>query len=91
MDMKFLSLPIAALVLMACAKSEPADGMEDTCGAANYTPFIGTYVDDLPSGLLHVDNLRIIGPTTPITKDLRPDRVNLRVDENDVILEVKCF
>lgn len=83
---RILSLISVLLMNVACVP-EP----EDTCGAAAYEPFIGTFVDDLPSGLLDREDMRIIGPNTPITKDLRPNRVNLMVDEEGTITEVRCF
>lgn len=64
-----------------------ADGPQ--CAADQYQMLVGQ-----PIGEVHTDSLpqplRIYGPDEMVTMDYRPDRMNLVLDADDIVLEVKC-
>ena len=85
-------IPAAGLVLAACA---PVEVTPDTtpipqrCDAAAARSLIGAHVGAVtfPQG----SNVRIVCTTCPTTKDLRPDRLNVRFNEATGIVEsVDC-
>ena len=45
---------------------------------------------DLARELSGADSVRVIGPGEPITADYSASRLNLEVDDNDVILRAAC-
>lgn len=82
----------AGLALAACA---PLEMMPDTtlmpqrCDAAAARSLIGAHVGAVtfPQGA----NVRVVCTTCPATKDLRPDRLNVRFNEATGIVEsVDC-
>ena len=85
-------IPAAGLVLAACA---PVEATPDTtsipqrCDAAAARSLIGSHVGavSFPQGA----NVRIVCTTCPTTKDLRPDRLNVRfVEATGIIESVDC-
>jgi hypothetical protein len=84
----------AAVTLLAgaCAPVEPAVDPVVTparCDAANARSLIGSHVGavDFAAGA----NVRIVCTTCPTTRDLRPDRLNIRFDqETGIIKSVDC-
>ena len=85
-------IPAAGLVLAACA---PVEATPDTtpipqrCDAAAARSLIGSHVGavSFPQGA----NVRIVCTTCPTTKDLRPDRPNVRfVEATGIIESVDC-
>ena len=90
--MRTLILAASGLALAACA---PVDSSPDQtpipqrCDAAAARSLIGTHVGavSFPRGA----NVRIVCTTCPTTKDLRPDRLNVRFNEAMGIIEsVDC-
>jgi hypothetical protein len=82
----------AGLVLAACAPVEP---MPDTtpipqrCDAAAARSLIGSHVGAV--SFAPGANVRIVCTTCPTTKDLRPDRLNVRfVEATGIIESVDC-
>ncbi len=86
------ALPAAAgLVLAACAPVETAapGPVPQRCDAGAARSLIGSHVGAVtfPQGA----NVRIVCTTCPTTKDLRPDRLNIRFNEASGIIEsVDC-
>ncbi len=80
----------AALGLSACAPVEtPTPGGPQRCDAEASQSLIGTHVGavSFPAEA----NVRIVCTTCPTTKDLRPDRLNIRFDEaTGIIQSVDC-
>jgi len=82
----------AGLALAACAPVEPSpDGtpIPQRCDAAAARSLIGSHVGAVtfPQGA----NVRIVCTTCPTTKDLRPDRLNIRfVEATGIIESVDC-
>ena len=86
-------IPVAALALAlaACAPVAAPDAtpMPQRCDAAAARSLIGSHVGavSFPQGA----NVRIVCTTCPTTKDLRPDRLNVRFNEATGIIErVDC-
>ncbi len=80
-----------ALALTACApvvETPPAVGPQQ-CDAEAARSLIGSHVGavSFPADA----NVRIVCTTCPTTKDLRPDRLNIRFDEaTGIIRSVDC-
>jgi len=93
--------PLAAvlsLAVAACATPSlvPDDGPvlpsaeEDTCNARQYARLIGQPADNprLPAESRTVRHLR---PNSIATMDLRPDRLNVLIGEDDLIYALRCY
>jgi len=84
-------LPIlGGLALVACAPvtGTPQVGLQQ-CNAEASRSLIGTHVGavSFPADA----NVRIVCTTCPTTKDLRPDRLNIRFDQaTGIIRSVEC-
>lgn len=87
-------LPIL-MVLAACqseAQDDRGSGNEMaksdvTCGAEAFEERVGQVISDTmdwPEGA------RIVYPWTAITMDHRPDRLNVILDENGTIVQIRC-
>jgi hypothetical protein len=68
----------------------PGDGADGPqCAADQYQMLVGQ-----PIGEVHTDSLpqplRIYGPDQMITMDYRPDRMNIVLDADDIVIEVRC-
>lgn len=80
------------LSLAACAPVEPTPDTTPTpqrCDAAAARSLIGSHVGavSFPQGA----NVRIVCTTCPTTKDLRPDRLNIRfIEATGIIESVDC-
>ncbi len=89
--MRALILMAGALVLASCApvtETSPPAGPQ-RCDAAGARSLIGSHVGAVtfPADA----NVRIVCTTCPTTKDLRPDRLNVRFDEaTGIIRSVDC-
>ena len=89
--MKAITL-LSGLALAACAPVGPSPDqtpIPQQCGAEAARSLIGSHVGavSFPQGA----NVRIVCTTCPTTKDLRPDRLNVRFNEATGIIErVDC-
>lgn len=90
--MRLIALALPLLVLSACVPEEPA--MEappaDACQSAGFQGLIGQPKAVLERMLLPAGS-RVIGPNDPITRDYRPDRLNIEIGANDRIARVACY
>ena len=92
MTIRFFSLAAAALLVAACAPADPAPDLTpfaQRCGSEAARSLIGSHVGavSFPQGA----NVRVVCTTCPTTKDLRPDRLNVRFDQTTGIIEsVDC-
>jgi hypothetical protein len=93
--MRSLALPLAALGLAGCAAypenpagPAPEGAGADACGLVDYGWLRGSNIAavTLPADL----NDRIIRPGMAVTKDYRPDRLNIVVDENGTVTDLYC-
>lgn len=81
----------AALALAACAPVDPtpSEPGPQRCDAESARSLIGTHVGavSFPADA----NVRVVCTTCPTTKDLRPDRLNVRFDQaTGIIRSVDC-
>ena len=91
--MRLIAAAAAAVVLVgACAPTQPTPNPETTpqrCDAAGAQRLVGSHVGavDFAAGA----NVRIVCTTCPTTRDLRPDRLNIRFDQDTgIIRSVDC-
>jgi len=105
MPFKALSPVIAGLLLAGCAgmTSPPAhesapppprvDNQAD-CGAERVQDRIGRdYSESLEASIREESGaaaVRVIRPGEAVTLDHRPDRLNVRLDDDDIISEIDC-
>ena len=62
---------------------------EDTCGARAQIMLVGEYVDGRSfEGLAPI--VRVIGPKQAVTKDYRPNRLNIEYDSKGMIRRLFC-
>lgn len=88
------ALMIVALFLAACQVEEMDGpiivdpGYDEFCPADEYSWMIGRNISavTLPSDL----DDRLITPDTVVTRDYRPDRMNIMVDDDGLITDVNC-
>ena len=66
----------------------------DECGASKVAQFVSQKATSAVRARLAAevghDRIRWVGPDTVVTMDFRPDRLNVALDENDVITGGKC-
>lgn len=88
---RLLALPALLFTMAACQFAEaPASGNpDDTCAAAGIQNLVGQDVSALAAVLLP-EPVRVIGPDDMVTMDFNPARTNIRLDENDRIVEITC-
>lgn len=71
-----------------------ADDRQDMCDADAVQNLVGQdYQQSLDTQLLSdsgAATLRVLRPNTAATMDLRMDRLNVKLDDSDVITEVAC-
>lgn len=86
---------IGALSVASCAPMEasapdvPASGTPQRCNAADAQSLVGTHVGAVT--FASDANVRIVCTTCPTTRDLRPDRLNVRFDQaTGIIRSVDC-
>lgn len=90
--MKLLILATAGVALAACTPVATSPGqtpVSQVCGAAGAQSLIGSHVGavSFPADA----NVRVVCTTCPTTKDLRPDRLNVRFNQDTGIIErVDC-
>ena len=89
--MKLFALAVGGLALAGCAPvADPPAGPEpQRCDADGARSLIGSHVGavSFPAGA----NVRIVCTTCPTTRDYRPDRLNVRFDqETGIIRSVDC-
>ena len=89
--MRAAFLGFGGLTLAACAPvtETPPPAVLQQCDAEAARSLIGTHVGavSFPADA----NVRIVCTTCPTTKDLRPDRLNIRFDQaTGIIRSVEC-
>ena len=85
-----LALPALLITMAACQPVvAPDPGVPGTCAAAGLQNLIGQDVSALAAVLLP-EPVRIIRPDEMVTMDFNPNRTNIRLDENDRIVEITC-
>lgn len=70
------------------ATPSPAVAASSAC---QYSTLIGEYLDDIDQESLFGNKVvRVLRPDSMVTEDYSPDRVNIVVDENNIITSVHC-
>ncbi|MFO7649416.1 MULTISPECIES: I78 family peptidase inhibitor [Halomonas] len=105
MPLKLLPAVIASLLLVGCAgmsspqphESAPPPPRVETsaaCGAEHVQDRVGReYSEALGESIQRESraaSLRVIRPGQAVTLDYRSDRINVRLDADDVITEIGC-
>ncbi|GAB3507578.1 hypothetical protein GCM10027400_06590 [Pseudoxanthomonas daejeonensis] len=96
-----LSAAFAALLLPACSSVQPDPGapghfgsVAGNCNADPVAWAVGKQAEqDVMRRVWHESGaglIRPIGPDTAVTRDFRPDRVNVDIDRNNTITRVSC-
>jgi hypothetical protein len=88
----------AALMAGACAidGAQPPETAKPvtTCQAERVQYLVGRMITDRTAAAAkrgaHTEQLRIILPDTAVTMDFRPDRLNIDVRQDKVILRIHC-
>lgn len=87
----------AALLLTACSSAPreadaptPPPPPADSCGASGLQGLVGRLKSDIPADL-DQSRLRVTCTTCPVTRDYRPDRLNIFFEEaTGVVRQVNC-
>jgi len=75
--------------------AEDVDGGEvrapitGTCGMEDVQHFVGRPRVSVPRTAVP-ENYRVVGPNSVVTMDYRPDRLTIRVDDNDMVESLAC-
>ena len=85
--MKHASFIVLCLPILLAACVAPM--ASDQCGASQLQYLVGQRGSVL-EGMRFSQDLRVIQPGTSVTMDYRADRLNIRIDDRDVIVEVAC-
>jgi hypothetical protein len=92
---------LAAFLLASCSSVQPDPGAPGRAGAAggacNATPVawaVGQQAEQDVMGRVWRESgaglIRPIGPGQAVTRDFRPDRVNVEIDAKNTITRVSC-
>lgn len=88
--MRPLFLLPALLALGACQTSTvPFEPVSDACGSLKYLSTVGTKWTEVPPGTFPPE-ARVIHPDTAVTRDFRPDRLNVHINNKGRIERVDC-
>ncbi|GHC15375.1 I78 family peptidase inhibitor [Aidingimonas halophila] len=70
------------------------NGSDDACGAESVQDRVGRPLSDALQRAIaeesQAERVRVLSPGEAATMDHRPDRLNIRLDEDDVIVEIGC-
>lgn len=86
-----MSLALIVSAMSACQSDRPSgDDIENrTCGADTIAGLVGQPVTEFEA-LGHTGPVRIIRPGDVVTMDYRSDRLNVMLDDQDVITRLAC-
>lgn len=96
-----LPAALASILLAACASVQPDPGAPghhgSTAGACKAEPVawaVGKQAEQDTMRRVWQESgaglIRPIGPDTAVTRDYRPDRVNVNIDKNNTITSITC-
>jgi hypothetical protein len=80
---------IIFLLLTACGGTIQRPDAPDTCGAPLYADLIGQDTRALERVLI-LRMVRVIRPTDAVTMDFRQERINFIVNDDEVIVDIRC-
>jgi hypothetical protein len=85
-----VALLVVPLVLAGCVvTAEPPGEMADQCGAAELQSLVGRPGAVL-DGMRFSQDVRVIQPGMAVTMDYSAERLNIWLDDRDVIERVTC-
>ncbi len=89
LTMRNFTIISALLVLAGCQSSVPFEPVSDPCNSLQHLSTVGTKAEELdrtsfPSGT------RFITPDTAVTRDYRPDRLNVHINEKGRVERIDC-
>lgn len=64
------------------------DNPSDTCGLSQWEPMVGKDISTMRIGV--GKRIRIISPGDQVTMDFVPERLNIYVNDENIITEIKC-
>lgn len=78
----------AALMLVLTGGAEEPAGGDPACGLDRLGDIVGRHIDqiDIPQDIMH----RILPPGAPMTRDFRPMRLNILLDDQGRVTEAFC-
>lgn len=86
---------LMAFVLVAACAQGAVESVADEnspdlsgCNGQEWLAFVGQPAAQLDGKL--PKNARVVAPNSAVTQDFRPDRVNVEVDDADIITGVRC-
>ena len=94
--MKHALAILAGTCLIACATpplpetSAIPSADKDTCGAARFANLVGKSITD-PAVPAAGQDIRHIRPNAIVTMDFSPQRLNIDVNDQGVIMGLRCF
>ncbi|HLV29831.1 MAG TPA: I78 family peptidase inhibitor [Burkholderiaceae bacterium] len=86
--MKALFFPLL-LTLAACQSTVPFEPVSDQCKSMDHLSKVGTKAEDLSADAFP-PGTRIIHPDTAVTRDFRPDRLNVYVNDKGRVERIDC-
>jgi len=78
---------ISFFVCLVAAGCALADESKQVCDPSNWAELIGQPVDEADAV---PDPKRIVPPNTAVTQDYRPERTNVDVSDDGIIIRVWC-
>ncbi len=90
---------IAALALGACTTTQQADGerapaLTDSCDTSVLAGLVGkpftAAVEAEAKKQSGLTNVRVIRPGMAVTMDFRPDRLNIDINEKNIVTGFRC-
>ena len=89
--MKSLLLALPVVLATFPALSQDAAATPDLCHAADHQALVGQAVSAaMEAGLFPGPDVRIFQTGAMLTRDMRPDRLNVEFDNMDKIIRVYC-
>jgi|GEM_PF-2311557 len=74
---------------VAVGEPNPATPAADAPACGDHADLVGKAIADVDTTVLG-DDVRVIKPGQPVTMDFRADRINIKLDDQDVVTEVTC-
>lgn len=95
---KLFAVALVSMTLVACTKStlddEESLSSLPNCDVENIQQYLGMeYNDGMESDLkaeADAEEVRVLGPKSPATKDYRHERLSISVDEEGLIVSMGC-
>ncbi|MCK2042411.1 hypothetical protein KZO83_06885 [Chromohalobacter sp. TMW 2.2308] len=102
MNKRILGSAVAVFMLAGCtggpapdeAPPPPSKSQRDACGAEALQGYLGQRATERTLARLETESdaerVRVIGPNQAVTMDYRADRLNVKFDDQDNIVELTC-